>query len=54
MISWPKGEVRGKPIADVAEGAKWDVTYGELWFDCVATIPSASCAVLKLSPESSG
>lgn len=34
MISWAKDHTRGEPIAGAAKDAKWDKTYGELWFSC--------------------
>ena len=34
MVSWAQGQVRGEPIGGVAKDAKWDSSYGELWFNC--------------------
>ena len=34
MVSWAQGEARGEPIDGIAKDAKWNGTYGELWFSC--------------------
>jgi hypothetical protein len=34
MISWAQGQARGEPIGGVVKDAKWDSSYGELWFNC--------------------
>src|SRR2546421_4551998 len=32
--SWAREQARGEPISGIDSGARYDVTYGQLWFDC--------------------
>jgi hypothetical protein len=34
MNSWAREQAKGDPVAGVVPGARYDNTYGELWFDC--------------------
>lgn len=34
MVSWAKDHVRGEAITDAPANARWDKSFGEIWFEC--------------------
>jgi hypothetical protein len=32
--SWAREQAKGEPVDDLIRGARYDSSYGELWFDC--------------------
>jgi Protein of unknown function (DUF3558) len=34
MTSWARDQATGEPVTGFASGAKYDESYGNLWFDC--------------------
>jgi len=34
MESWAREQARGEPISGIGRGARYDATYGQLWFEC--------------------
>jgi hypothetical protein len=34
ILSWAKDQMRGEPVQGIGKGAKYDSSYGDLWFEC--------------------
>ncbi len=33
-VSWARGQAKGDPVTGFVEGAQYDTSYGQLWFNC--------------------
>jgi len=38
-LEWGRDQARGEPVSGVVDGAIYDATYGEMWFECAGGRP---------------
>jgi hypothetical protein len=39
QLEWGRAQARGEPVSGVVDGALYDESYGELWFECANGLP---------------